>query len=279
MVTVVFGARGNVGRHVAAGLRAAGEQVRVTSRNPASAGFPPQLQVAGADLEQPETLPAALAGAGKVFLYAKPDGIDGFVAAALSAGVRHAVLLSSGAVVNADAGDNPIARQHRAVELAIEQSSMDWTFIRPGMFATNTRWWWPEPARTSSTVRLPYPDAQTAPVHEKDIAALAVTALTEPGHTHQTYTVFGPQSLTLRRQAQDIGDATGREIRVETISPEQARAELGKTIPPIGVEAMMRGWAAGNGVPARTSVIVEKITGHPARTFTQWAADHADDFR
>ena len=279
MVTVVFGARGNVGRHVAAGLQAAGEQVRVTSRNPASAGFPPHLQVAGADLEQPETLPAALAGAGKVFLYAKPDGIEGFVAAALSAGVRHAVLLSSGAVVNADAGDNPIARQHRTVELAIEQSGMDWTFIRPGMFATNTRWWWPESARTSSTVRLPYPDAQTAPVHERDMAALAVTALTEPGHTHQAYTVFGPQSLTLRRQAQDIGDATGREIRVETISPQQARAELGKTIPPIGVEAMMRGWAAGDGVPARTSVIVEKITGHPARTFAQWAADHADDFR
>jgi uncharacterized protein YbjT (DUF2867 family) len=201
------------------------------------------------------------------------------VAAALSAGVRHAVLLSSGAVVNADARDNPIARQHRTVELAIEQSGMDWTFIRPGMFATNTRWWWPESARTSSTVRLPYPDAQTAPVHEKDMAAIAVTALTEPGHTHQAYTVFGPQSLTLRRQAQDIGDATGREIRVETISPERARAELGKTIPAIGVEAIMRGWAAGNGVPARTSVIVEKITGLPARTFAQWVADHADDFR
>ena len=62
MVTVVFGARGNVGRHVAAGLRAAGEQVRVTSRNPATARFPSQLQVAAADLEEPGTLPAALAG-------------------------------------------------------------------------------------------------------------------------------------------------------------------------------------------------------------------------
>jgi uncharacterized protein YbjT (DUF2867 family) len=72
MATVVFGARGNVGRHVAAGLLAAGEQVRVTSRNPSTARFPSQLQVAEADLEEPGPLPAALAGAGSVFLYAKP---------------------------------------------------------------------------------------------------------------------------------------------------------------------------------------------------------------
>src|ERR1700730_11702018 len=108
MVTVVFGARGNVGRHVAAGLQAAGEQARLTSRNPATAGCPPQVQVAAADLEQPETLAAALAGAGKVFLYAKPGGIAGFVEAARSAEVRHVVLLSSAAVVSAGAGHNPI---------------------------------------------------------------------------------------------------------------------------------------------------------------------------
>ena len=92
MATVVFCARGNVGRHVTAGLLAAGEQVRVTSRNPATAGFPSQLQVAAADLEEPGTLPAALAGAGSVFLYAKPAGIQGFVEAAQAAGVRHVVL-------------------------------------------------------------------------------------------------------------------------------------------------------------------------------------------
>jgi uncharacterized protein YbjT (DUF2867 family) len=279
MATVVFGARGNVGRHVAAGLLAAGEQVRVTSRNPATAGFPPQLQVAAADLEEPETLPAALAGAGSVFLYAKPAGIQGFVAAARAAGVRHVVLLSSAAVVNADAEHNPIARQHRAVELAIEQSGIDWTFIRPGMFAANTRWWWTESIRTASIVRIPYPDAQTAPVHEKDMSALAVTALTEPGHGRQAYTVYGPESLTLRRQAGHIGDAIGREIRLEVISREQAQAELSKTMPPIGAETILRAWEAGNGIPARTSVIVEKITGRPAHTFAQWAADHADDFR
>jgi uncharacterized protein YbjT (DUF2867 family) len=279
MFTVVFGARGNVGRHVAAGLQAAGQQVRVTSRNPATAGFPSRLQVAAADLEEPGTLPAALAGAENVFLYAKPAGIQGFVEAARAAGVRHVALLSSAAVVSADAERNPIARRHRAVELAIEQSGIDWTFIRPGMFAANTRWWWAESIRAANTVRIPYPDAQTAPIHEKDIAALAVTALTEPGHGHQAYAVYGPQSLTLQRQAGQIGEAIGRQIRLQVISRAQAQAELSKTMPPIGAETILRAWEAGNGTPAQTSVIVEKITGRPAHTFAQWAADHADDFR
>jgi uncharacterized protein YbjT (DUF2867 family) len=279
MAMVVFGARGNVGRHVAAGLLAAGEQVRVTSRNPATARFPPQLQVAAADLEEPGTLPAALAGAASVFLYAKPAGIQGFVEAARAAGVRHVVLLSSAAVVNADAEHNPIARLHRAVELAIEQSGIGWTFIRPGMFAANTRWWWAEPIRRASAVRLPWPDAQTAPVHEKDIAALAVAALAGHAHSGQAYTVYGPQSLNLRQQVRHIGDAIGREISLSVIAAGQARQELAASTSPAAADAVMGAWRAGNGGPAPTSVIVEKITGHPSHTFAQWAADHADDFR
>jgi uncharacterized protein YbjT (DUF2867 family) len=279
MATVVFGARGNVGRHVAAGLLAAGEQVRVTSRNPTTAGFPSGMQVAAADLEEPGTLPAALAGAENVFLYAKAAGVQGFVEAARAAGVRHVVLLSSAAVVNADAEHNPIARQHRAVELAIEQSGIDWTFIRPGMFAANTRWWWAEPIRRASAVRLPWPDAQTAPVHEKDIAALAVAALAGHAHSGQAYTVYGPQSLTLRQQVRHIGDAIGQEISLSVIAAGRARQELAASTSPAAADAVIGAWRAGNGGPAPTSVIVEKITGRPARTFAEWAADHADDFR
>ncbi|AEN13029.1 MULTISPECIES: NAD(P)H-binding protein [unclassified Streptomyces] len=279
MVTVVFGARGNVGRNVAAGLLAAGEKVRGTSRTPAAGGFPSTLDVVPADLERPETLPPVLAGADKVFLYAKPEEIDAFVAAARTAGVRQVVLLSSVSVVMGTAEQNPIARMHRTVELAIERSGLDWTFVRPGMFATNALWWWGESIRSEGVVRLPYPDAQNAPVHEKDMAALAVTALTEPGHSQQAYTVHGAESLTLRRQVEHIGEALGRPVRVETVSVEQAREEFAKKAPASVAEALLGMWAAADGVPAPVSVIVERITGRPAHTFAQWVADHADDFR
>jgi uncharacterized protein YbjT (DUF2867 family) len=279
MVTVVFGARGNVGRHVAAGLSSAGEKVRLTSRTPESAGFPPGAQVVAADLDRPDTLPAALDGAQRVFIYAKPEGIEGFVAAAESAGVQHVVLLSSGAVVLPNSDRNPIAQMHRAVESAIERSSLAWTFIRPGMFATNTLLWWRKSIRDEGLVRVPYADAQTAPVHEKDMAALAVTALTQPGHRGRAYAVSGPESVSLRGQVDDISAAIGRAITVELISLEQARVELGKTMPPIGVEAVLAGWQAGTTGPAQVSTIVADVTGRPAHTFAQWARDHADDFR
>ena len=279
MVTVVFGARGSVGHHVAAGLRACGQEVRLTSRNPAAAGFPGDAQVADADLERPETLGAALDGARQAFLYARPRGIDGFVAAARAAGVRRVALLSSAAITGRDAQRNPIARNHRAVELALEQSGLEWTFIRAGMFATNTLWWWQRAIREHGTVRLPYPEAQTAPVHEKDLAALAVAALTGDGHDGRVYTVYGPQSLTLRQQVSLIGSAAGRAIGVEQVSPERARAEMSRTVPAVGVDAILGSWEAGRHAPAPTSAVVEEVTGRAGLTFAQWAADHAGDFR
>jgi hypothetical protein len=68
-------------------------------------------------------------------------------------------------------------------------SGLKWTFIRPGMFATDTRLWWADSIRTASVVRLPDPTRRPGLTmkghgradHEKDMAARAVTALTEPG--------------------------------------------------------------------------------------------------
>lgn len=279
MTTVVFGASGKVGRYVAAGLNSTGAHVRLTSREPGAARFASDAEVVAADLERPETLPAALDGAQRVFLYTNPEGINGFIAAAESAGVQHVVLLSSGAVLRSDPMDNPISRMHTIVESAIEKSGLEWTFIRPGMFASNALWWWQQSVRTEGVVRLPYPDAETAPVHEKDLAALAVTALTEPGHHGRGYVVTGPESLTLRRQVQHIGDAIGRDIAVEQNTVEQARAELAKTMPAFGVESVLTGWEAGTLTPAPVLTTIEEVTGRPAHTFAQWANDHAADFR
>ncbi len=145
MVVVVFGARGNVGRHVADGLLAAGEKVRAISRTPA-AGLTAGLDAVGADLDRPETLPAVLDGADKMFLYGmldpqRPYDIEKVVAAAAAAGIRQVVLLSSVSVLDTDA-DHPVPRLNRAIEQAVQRSGLDWTFLRPGTFATNTRTWW-----------------------------------------------------------------------------------------------------------------------------------------
>ncbi|MEU4316377.1 NAD(P)H-binding protein [Nocardia sp. NPDC024068] len=279
MVTVVFGAGGNVGRNIAETLRAQGEKIRFTSRRPGAAGFPPDAEAVAADLLRPETLPAALDGARRVFLYAEPGGIDGFVTAARAAGVEHVVLLSSGAVLSPHPERNPIARAHLTVESALEKSGLAWTFIRPGGFATNSLWVWQRAVRSGRPVGLPYPDALTAPIHEKDLAAIAVTALTEPGHRDRAHTVWGPEALTLRHQVELIGEAIGRTIEIEQISPEQARIDMSETMTPEAVTAVLAGWQAGTTAAPPVSTVVEELTGRPARTFARWAQDHAADFR
>ena len=70
---------------------------------------------------------------------------------------------------------NPVTALHTEIERLIENSGRQWTFLRPGMFASNARSWWAPQIRTGGdVVRWPYAAAPTAPIHERDIAAVAV---------------------------------------------------------------------------------------------------------
>src|SRR3954471_17268438 len=136
MTILVTGATGNVGRNVVDLLLEAGEQVRVTSRNPQSVDLPAAVDVHAADLTDPQSYVAPLSGVDKVFLYAQPSGVDGFVEVAKSAGVKHIVLLSSMSADPDQPHDNMISQMHLTVEAALEKSGIAWTFVRPGGFAT-----------------------------------------------------------------------------------------------------------------------------------------------
>jgi uncharacterized protein YbjT (DUF2867 family) len=270
MTLLVIGATGNVGHNVVSGLLAMGETVRATSRKPEAARLPAGIEAVALDLTEPATFAAALRGVDKVFLYTNPAGTEAFASAARQAGVRHIVLLSSASVVIAEAKTSPIALFHAAAEKAVIRSGIPWTFLRPSLFATNTLQW-ASSIRSENVVRLPYPQAQVAPVHEADLAEVAVRALTETGHEGQAYMLTGAESLTQRSQVDAIATALGTPIRVEELAPEQAA----RLMP----EALLRHLAASQRQPAQISPAFEQITGHPGRTFRQWAADHTADFR
>ena len=68
--------------------------------------------------------------------------------------------------------------------------------------------------------------AATAPVHERDIAAVAVRALCEEGHDGRDYVLTGPQSLTQREQLAIIGDTIGRALVFEEVPEDIVRREL-----------------------------------------------------
>jgi uncharacterized protein YbjT (DUF2867 family) len=272
---LVTGVGGRVGRRVLDDLAAAGAAVRAGTTRPDGVPVPAGGSVVRLDLADPATMPAALDGIDGVFLYAEPRGAGPFVAAAEAAGVKRVVLLSSLGVERGD--QSPITLRHSIVEDALRGSSMAWTFLRPGPFATNALRWAPT-IKAEGVVRLPYPESHGAPIHEADIAAVAVTALLGDGHDGHVYQLSGPASLTLREQAEQIGEATGRPVRVEAVDPAVARAEMAKAVPEFVVDALLGMQAEADGVPQPVWKTVEEVSGQPARPFAQWAADHAADF-
>jgi uncharacterized protein YbjT (DUF2867 family) len=86
---VVTGGTGNVGAHIVRQLLDAGEKVRVMTRNPSKHSFPDQVEVVPGDLTQPETLPPALAGADRAFVFPVHNEGGAFLQAARQAGLQH----------------------------------------------------------------------------------------------------------------------------------------------------------------------------------------------
>ncbi|MEV0702072.1 NAD(P)H-binding protein [Saccharopolyspora sp. NPDC050389] len=277
MTVLVTGATGNVGRCVVDRLLTAGAQVRALTRRPETAGLPGDVEVFRGDLADSDALAKALAGVDRVFLFPAPEGAGTFVEQAKAAGVRRVVLLSSKAVEFAES--NAIGDRHRAIEEAVEAGGFEWTFLRPGAFATNSLAW-AESIRAEGVVREPFVDARQIPIHEDDIAAVAATALLEDGHAGAAYALSGPEAITVGEQVQAISAAIGREIELEEQTPEQARAHLVAKGLPEGIADTLLSYGAQNVQnPEPPLKTVEQVTGHPARTFAQWAVDHADDFR
>lgn len=117
-------------------------------------------------------------------------------------------------------------------------------------------------------------------IHERDIAAVAARALTSDGHAGQTYVLSGPGALTQIEQAEIIGEAIGRTVHYEDLSPDEARKQLlAAWGNPVFVEAAIEGWGQMVVQPEVVTSTVEQITGKPARTFREWAVEHVADFR
>ncbi|MFH8463654.1 NAD(P)H-binding protein [Streptomyces sp. NPDC017991] len=276
MNILLTGATGKVGRHVTRSLLASGHQVRALTRTPGAAALPAGVEVVEGDLEQPRTLPAALEGIDRMYLFPVPGTAHEVAALARKAGVRHIVVLSSSSVL--DDESNPSHQHHRTVERAVEDSGADWTFVRPDEFAGNTLWKWGDSIRTEGVVRAPYGKAARAIVHEADIAAVVATALLEDGHAGARYLVTGPQALTQVEQVAVIAEAIGRDIRFEELSREAGREAMSAVMPPPVVEMLLDYLAESAVTPGPVTDAVRQVTGREARTFASWAAEHADGF-
>jgi uncharacterized protein YbjT (DUF2867 family) len=276
---LIAGATGTVGRELAAQLSERGSAVRALVRDPESANLPAGVELVRGDLADPASLNAPLDGVEMMFLVwpftseRAATELAPTVVEAITQRVQRVVYLSADA-----ATDNP-DRFWARLERLIERSAGEFTFLRPTGFAKNTLMWASQ-IRAGEVVRWPYGAAARSLIDERDIAAVALCALTEPQHAGATYVLSGPQVLTQIEQLDAIGEAIGRSLSWEEISREDARPGL---VAAFGEEAFadsaLDAWARFVAAPERTTQTVQEITGSPAHSLRDWATHHADDFR
>jgi uncharacterized protein YbjT (DUF2867 family) len=279
---LVTGATGRVGRVVVDLLMDAGVPVRALTHRPeAAATLPAGVEAVTGDLTVPGSLDAALRGAGAVFLvWAVPPATAPGVAERLGAHARRVVFLSSPHQTPHPffQQPNPMAVLHADIERLIAAAGLEPTIIRPGMFASNALFWWAPAIRGDGVVRWPYGAAETAPVDERDVAAVAARALQEDGHAGGDYVLTGPESLSQAEQVSIIGDVVGRRVTFVELSPDEFRSETQGSWPRPAVDMLLAAWGATMGRPAFVTSTVSDILGSPPRSFRQWVADHASAF-
>ena len=166
---------------------------------------------------------------------------------------------------------------HADIERLIAAAGLESTIIRPGMFASNVLFWWATAIRAGGVVRWPYGAAETAPVDDRDVAAVAARTLYQDGHAGGNYVLTGPESLSQAEQVSIIGDVIGRRITFEELSPDEFRRETEGSWPRPVVDMLLGAWGATMGRPAFVTSAVIDILGS-ARPFRQWVADHAGAF-
>jgi uncharacterized protein YbjT (DUF2867 family) len=258
--TLVLGGTGKTGRRVVERLKELGLPVRIGTRS----GEPPF------DWEDQATWEPALEGVGSVYLTYYPDlAVPGAVEAAGSfaelavrSGVPRMALLSGRGEPEAE-----------RAEQAVRDTGADVTILRSTWFNQNFSEDYMLEHVLSGEIRLPAGDVPTPFLDADDIADVAVAALTDDRHVGQLYELTGPRSLTFAEAAEEIAEATGRDVRYVPVSLEQHEAELAEHhVPPEVIELLTYLFSeVVDGRNANVTDGVERALGRKARDFADYA--------
>jgi uncharacterized protein YbjT (DUF2867 family) len=167
---------------------------------------------------------------------------------------------------------------HADIERLIATAGLESRILRPGMFASNVVSWWASAIRAEGAVRWPYGAVETAPIDDRDVAAVAARTLCQDGHDGGDYVLTGPEALSQAEQVHIIGDVLGRRIAFEELSPDEFRSETEGLWPRPVIDMLLAAWGATIGTPAFVTSTVSDILGSAPRTFRRWVADHAAAF-
>ena len=263
-MTLVVGGTGKTGRRVAERLTARGVPVRIGSRS----AEPPF------DWADQSTWAPTLRDVESAYVTYYPDlavpgaadKVRAFAELAVNSGVGRLVLLSGRGEPGALLG-----------EQAVRESGAEWTILRSTWFSQNFSEGFFLDQVLSGEVGLPAGGVEEPFVDADDIAEIAVEALTEDTHVGQVYELTGPRLLTFAEAVEEIGKASGREIRYVQVSMGQYKSLLAEHQVPADFVWLIDYLFTEvlDGRNASLTDGVQRALGRPPRDFADYARDAA----
>jgi NAD(P)H dehydrogenase (quinone) len=257
----ILGATGTIGSRVATELAVGAVPARALVRDPTRADV--ALPAVAADLRDPDSLRAALDGAEQLLLLT-PHGPDqdlleaGAIDAAIAAGVRRVVKISGGAPSLGPNGVSSTAVAHWRSERRIEDSSLEFCFLRPSFLMQNLHATKPK----AGLLLAPIGSAPIAMVDARDVAACAVAALLDDTAADQAFHLTGPAGVTFSDVARAM---RARYVNVPSLLAAKALRRHGASAFEIDHALRMAVYFASGADGAPTDA-VRRLTGRAPRS-------------
>jgi uncharacterized protein YbjT (DUF2867 family) len=282
---LVTGATGKNGAEILKLLSGRKERVRAMVRNRnhiTTAKLNCQLEFVEANFDDEASLRKALSGVQRAFLVTNSsDRVEErqlrFVRLARESGVKHIVYLSQ---LHASA-DSPLRflRYHAAVEDGIRVSGMTFTNLRPNLYMQGLLMIGQSIA-SQGRFFAPAGDSVVSVVDVRDIASVAVAALTQARHEGKTYDLTGPQALTHFEMAERLSQAFDQPVTFVDVPEQDFREGLrGIHMPDWQADGLIEDYAHyRRGEASAVSSAVEEATGKAPRPFAEFAHDYKTAF-
>lgn len=278
---LVTGATGNTGSGLVPALRSAGVDVRAFVRDESKAQPLKDVgaEVVVGDLDRPETIEPAVEGVDKIYLLTwngptQAQQAENVIEVAKQAGnphiVRHSMWGSE---------KSRIITQGDQVEEAVKASGLPWTLLKPTFFMQNTMM----AAQTIASDGVIYgdmKDGKLGMIDLRDIVDVAVAVLTGNGHEGKSYILTGPEAISFQDVADTFSKVLGKDVKYVNVPGEAAlESMVGMGFPEWiakGYVELSEGFSEGFANSVTDNVAT--LAGHPARSFEQFARDHAQVF-
>jgi uncharacterized protein YbjT (DUF2867 family) len=277
---LLAGGTGTVGREIVRGLVARGLSPRVLSRDRDNAQslLGSSVEIVQGDLMKPASIADALRGMDVAYLATAPapelaTQEGNFIEAARAAKVRRLVKLSGYGI---DHATDRIHRCHAVSEQQIKSSGLDYVILQPVMFMSNLLW---EAASVKQgTIASAFGDGRMSFVDARDVADVALLALTSPDPVGGVWAFGGPEPLSYDDVAATFSRVLARRVehvRLDEARFRQAAAQLTDFVIEAIVSSASMAREGRYEVP--DTLILEKLRRR-ARSLESWIAGHRAAF-